>query len=177
MTANLSSSSFNSSGRSSDASHTPISGRAASASFCACHVFNGTMTLPAGTSTVAASWPSARRSTVQSSATMAWPLMMRWVFWSGIFVFSNQASRGIDRRGINIFFEWGDTEALGGVDEALVRRALTHVHLQQAVDHFRHLLGRERRADDLADGGVVALGSADRHLVPFASVLVDAEDA
>jgi hypothetical protein len=51
------------------------------------------------------------------------------------------------------------------------------IDLQQAVDHFRHLGGRERRADDLADRGLVALGAAERHLVPLAAVLVHAQDA
>ena len=49
--------------------------------------------------------------------------------------------------------------------------------MDDALDHFRHLGGRERRSDDLADARFVALRAADRDLIPLATVLVDPEHA
>src|SRR5438093_7687385 len=174
-TANLSSSPFSVSGRSSGASQTPIAARLSSVARCACQTVSGTMILPAGTSTASAVWPSSRRSTLQSSETTSRPLMMS-LCDSSIVVFPNQFAR-LDRRGIDMFLERRDAEALRGVDEAFVFVAFAHIHLQQAVDHFRHLQRRERRPDDLADRRVIALRAADRDLVPLAAVLVDAQHA
>ena len=76
-----------------------------------------------------------------------------------------------------MILEWSDAEPAHGIDEALVLGALLHIDLQDAVDDGRHLAGRERRADDLADAGQIALRAAERYLVPLAAVLVDAENA
>src|SRR5471032_3108156 len=166
----------NSSGRSSLASQTPISGRrVARVSCCAFHTLKGTMALPAGTTTVSGVSPSSRRSKPQSLATTAEFLMIS-SRTSNIFVFSHQVADG-DRRCIYVFLERHQAQALGGVDETFVFVAVAHVDVQQARDDFRHLQGGKRWSDNLADGGVVALRPADRHLIPFAAILVDAEDA
>src|SRR5471032_2455576 len=157
----------NSSGRSSLASQTPISGRrVARVSCCAFHTLKGTMALPAGTTTVSGVSLSSRRSKPQSLATTAAFLMIS-SRTSNIFVFPHQVA---DR-------ERRQAQALGRVDEAFVFVAVAHIDLQQTRDDFRHLQGGERWSDDLADGGVVALRPADRHLIPFAAILVDAENA
>src|SRR5471032_2881540 len=166
----------NSSGRSSLASQTPISGRrVARVSCCAFHTLKGTMALPAGTTTVSGVSPSSRRSKPQSLATTAAFLMIS-SRTSNIFVFPHQVANR-DRRCIYVFLERRQAQALGRVDEAFVFVAVAHIDLQQTRDDFRHLQGGERWSDDLADGGVVALRPADRHLIPFAAILVDAENA
>src|SRR5450830_2047189 len=176
MTGSCATSAASSSGRSSLASQTPMSGRrAARVSRWACHTGSGTMTLPAGTSTVSGVSVSSRRSKPQVFGTTAAFLMIS-SRTSNIFVFSHQVADR-DRRCIDMFLERRQAQALGRIDEALAFVAVAHVDVQQAADDFRHLQGRERWSDDLADGGVVALRAADRHLIPFATILVDAEDA
>src|SRR5512132_2918880 len=140
-------------GSSAGASQTPTLPRARSASRSPCHSASGTITgTPAGTS------PSvvASRNSVQRSATTARSLM------SG---------------GIDALFERLEAQSPNRVDEALVRMAAFDVDIDQARDHVRHFGRRERRADHLAERRVVALRATDRHLVPLAAVLVDAEDA
>src|SRR5450830_2112741 len=176
MTGKRATSAASSSGRSSPASQTPISGRrAARVAYCAFHTLKGTMALPAGTTTVSGVSPSSRRSKPQSLATTAAFLMIS-SRTSNIFVFSHQVA-GFDRRCIYVFLERRQAQALGRIDETLVFVAVAHIDVQQARDDFRHLQGGKRWSDDLADGGVVALRPADRHLIPFAAILVDAEDA
>ena len=51
------------------------------------------------------------------------------------------------------------------------------IDIDQVLDDVGNVRRRERRADDLSERGVVALGAAQRDLVPLAAVLVDAEDA
>src|SRR6478672_2204843 len=80
-------------------------------------------------------------------------------------------------RGIDALLEGLEADAANGVEEALVRMAALDVRLDEALDHVRHVLRGERRADHLAEGCVVALRSADRYLVPLGTALVDAEDA
>ena len=50
-------------------------------------------------------------------------------------------------------------------------------YVEKARDHVRHFVRGKRRADHLAQRCVLALVAADRHLVPLAAVLVDAEHA
>src|SRR5471032_540919 len=187
--ANLDRSSFSTSGRSSLAIQTPISpaaARASSVSRWAFQTATGTITWPAGTGRAAmasasgATPPSAAsgaRSTCHVSSTTTRPLMIRFFTASDIFILSNQATGFDDLRGVHKFLERRDAQALRTVGERFVFVAIAHIHLQQAAYHFRHLQRGERWSDDLADGGVVALRAADRHLVPFAAVLVDAQHA
>src|SRR5690242_17345086 len=113
--------------------------RRTSASRCACHTVSGTMILPAGTSTASGVSPSSRRRTVQSSATTSRPLMIcSWCCSLGIFVFSDRQFACRDRRGIHMFLEWRNAEALGDVDEAFALDALAQVDVEQALDDFRH---------------------------------------
>eukprot|EP01022_Parablepharisma_sp_SALTPOND_P026560 TRINITY_DN643_c0_g3_i1.p1 TRINITY_DN643_c0_g3~~TRINITY_DN643_c0_g3_i1.p1 ORF type:complete len:1321 (+),score=447.37 TRINITY_DN643_c0_g3_i1:3726-7688(+) len=171
-TLKLSSSPLSSSGRSSLASQTPTSARALRVAAWAFHTVSGTITRPAGTVTVSADSPSARRSTLQSSLTTVLFLMI-----SGIGVFSCDIVGRTDRRCVYEFLERVHTDAAHGIDEAFFFIALLDVDLQQAVDHGGHLGGRERGADDLADRGFVALGAAQRDLVPLGTILVHAQDA
>src|SRR5450830_612627 len=104
---------------------------------------------------------------------MSWPLMMRgWC--SSIVIFSDEAA-AVDGAGVDVFLEWGNPQALRRFGKALALETLAHIHLQQAVYDFRHLQGGKRGADDLADGGGIALGAADRDLVELAAVLVHAQ--
>src|SRR4029079_9409176 len=80
-------------------------------------------------------------------------------------------------RGIDAFLERFGTDAPHRVDEALAGVAMIDVSVDQPRDDVGHVLRSEGGADDLAERGVVALRAADRHLVPLAAVLVDAEDA
>jgi len=62
------------------------------------------------------------------------------------------------------------------IDEALVFTPPLEVHADERLYDLSHLCARKRGPNHLAEGGPVALGAADRHLVPLGAVLVDTQD-
>src|SRR6185295_9628337 len=85
---------------------------------------------------------------------------------------------------IDLFLEGLHPDTLHDVDEPLhLAVAVFEVTLDQLLDHVRHIGAGERRAEDLAKGGIGAavmglpLIAADLDLVPLLAVLIDAEDA
>src|ERR1700693_4545011 len=82
-----------------------------------------------------------------------------------------------DRGGVDMLLERVNADSLHGIDEAFVFGALLHIDLQQAIDHDRHLGGRERWPVVFAYGGLIAWRAADRDLIPLAAVFIDAENA
>src|SRR3569832_1969820 len=82
-----------------------------------------------------------------------------------------------DRGRIDMLPERHHADPTHGVDETLIFDAVAHIDLQDAFDHLRHLMRGERRSDDLADRAVLALGSANRNLIPLGAILGDAENA
>src|SRR6185295_10146180 len=108
----------------------------------------------------------------------------RTIFSSGDGGVSLTARRPLISLAIDLFLEGLDSDSLHHVDEAL-RLAVParEVALDQAFDHVRDVGARERRAEDLAQGGagpartVFSLVSADLDLVPLLAVLIDAQDA
>ena len=82
------------------------------------------------------------------------------------------------KMGIDALLEGLDAEPVDDVDEALRRVvAPLEIDVDQPLTTSATSCAGHRRADDLADAGVVALAAADRDLVPLLAVLVDAEDA
>src|SRR5690349_23104367 len=149
MTGSDATASASTNGSSAGASQTPTSVRARSASRLACHTASGTMTgTPSGT-------PSPR--TIMNASSTTLPRLIS--------------------RGIHALLEGVDADAPNGIHEPLVLVADVDVRLDQPRDDVRHVVGRERRADHLADRRVLALGAADRDLVPLRPVLVDAQNA
>ncbi len=73
-------------------------------------------------------------------------------------------------------FERVDANAVDRIDEKLFLDALSHIDFQQATNHFRHLSGGERGADDFANGTGIALRTTDGNLVPLRAILVDPEN-
>src|SRR5690606_10941427 len=121
---------------------------------------------PCGRATVSGVSPSARVTTMRASSSTR-PLRI---------------SLAIDdlplrlAGAINIGLERLDADAAHGGDETLVLvQALGQIGFDQLLDHVGHVGRRKRRADDLAQRGVVALAAADRDLVPLLAVLIDAE--
>src|SRR4051812_40500066 len=171
MTGSFATSSFNTSGRSSLAIQTPTSERTCNAARCACHTVSGTMTLPAGTANVSGVSPSASFTTVQSSLTTALSLMI-----SRICIFSSLVLL-LDRRCVHVVLEGCHADTTYGFDEFFRLDAFAYVDIQDAFDHGRHLVCRERWSDDLADRTFIALCATQRDLVPLRTVLVDAQDA
>src|SRR5258706_4051532 len=106
---------------------------------------------------------------------------------SGALASSCQVSAAIRRSlisfAIDRLLEGFHADAAHHVDEALgISVALGDVAFDQPFDDVGDFGARERRADDLAQGGShagtdLALVAADLDLVPLLSVLVDAEDA
>src|SRR6516162_621468 len=72
---------------------------------------------------------------------------------------------------IDALLEWIDADTRDGVDENLVRP------LAQLEIGVGDLAVRDRRTQDLAELGPLVGAAADRHLVVFLAVLLDAEDA
>src|SRR5262249_42965667 len=79
---------------------------------------------------------------------------------------------------INALLEWIDADARDGVDEKLVRPlAQLEIGGGDVLDTGAVLAVRPRRPQNLAELGVLVGAAADRHLVIFLAVLLDAEDA
>src|SRR5215472_16402904 len=79
---------------------------------------------------------------------------------------------------IDALLEGIDADARDGVDEKLVRpRAQLEIGGGDVPDHVGDLAVRHRRPQDLAELGALVGAAADRHLVVFLAVLLDAEDA
>src|SRR5262245_8965994 len=71
-----------------------------------------------------------------------------------------------------------DADARDGIDEKLVRPlAQLEIGGGDVLDHVGDLAVRHRRTQNLAELGVLVGAAADRHLVIFLAVLLDAEDA
>src|SRR3990167_9560625 len=116
------------------------------------------------------------------------PTVRHWSWWiSTNFMglsFCEAGSGGFGggaAHGVGGGLERVDADALDGVDELFVDRALGAVGLDHRLDHVRDLIGRERGANDLARhaGGrmVRAVRAAQGDLVPLRTVLVHAQDA
>src|SRR5512144_1728977 len=149
MTGSDVTSSASASGSSAGASHTPTSLRPRSASRLARHTSSETITgTPSGT--------ASPRTTMYASSIIC---------------------RRLISRGIHALLEGIDAHAAHRVHEALVLVANVDVRLDQARHDVRHVVRGERRADHLADRGMLALRAAYRDLVPLGSVLVHAEHA
>src|SRR5690606_36702518 len=85
---------------------------------------------------------------------------------------------GVVLVGIYALIEEADAKVMHGVSEALVFAfTVADIGFDQRADHVRNFRGGKRRADDVAEVGVIALATADRDLVPLGAALVDAEDA
>src|SRR5215813_6620405 len=79
---------------------------------------------------------------------------------------------------INPLLEGIDADARDSVDEKLVRPiAQLKIGGGDILDHVGDLPVRHRRTQNLAELGVLVGAAADRHLVIFLAVLLDAEDA
>src|SRR5215469_13034595 len=79
---------------------------------------------------------------------------------------------------IDALLEWIDADARDGIDENLVRPlAQLEIGGGDVLDHIGDLAVRHRRPKDLAELGALVGTAADRHLVVFLAVLLDAEDA
>src|SRR5580704_11722120 len=71
-----------------------------------------------------------------------------------------------------------DADALDGVDEDFTRaRTQLHVGGDDVLDHVDDLAVAHRRAEQRAEFRVLVGAAADRHLIIFLAVLLDAEDA
>src|SRR5260221_4727870 len=117
---------------------------------------------------VASSPGTAPGSSVGSSLT---------TFSSGDGGVSLTARRPLISLAIDLFLEGRDADSLYDIDETLYLTVpALEVALDQAFDHVRQVGARERRTEDLAEGGG-RLISADLDLVPLLAVLIDAEDA
>src|SRR3954451_15959702 len=80
--------------------------------------------------------------------------------------------------GIELLLERLLAGAAVDLDERLVLvGAQLEIGLDDALDRVRHLLGRESRADDPADRRLVVGAAAQRDLVKFLALLVEAENA
>src|SRR5690625_2327686 len=123
----------------------------------ACHRANDTM---AGESSGRGA-SSSRTSTHWSAA--GWPLRIRGrvkEFWSSIYP----------------LLERLEADTLIGFDELLALDSLANIDLQNFVDDFGHAFTGEGGTENLAEGGVITLGSTQRDLVPLFPFLVDAKN-
>src|SRR5262249_39191748 len=79
---------------------------------------------------------------------------------------------------IDALLERIDADPRDGIDEKLVRPlAQLEIGGGDVLDHVGDLAVRHRRTQNLAELGVLVGAAADRHLVIFLAVLLDAEDA
>src|SRR5262244_4631398 len=79
---------------------------------------------------------------------------------------------------IDALLEWIDADARDGIDENLVRPlAQLEIGGGDVLDNVGDLAVRHRRTQNLAELGALVGAAADRHLVVFLAVLLDAEDA
>src|SRR5574337_2044883 len=146
----------------------PRSARDASSSRRACQTASGTSTRPPGSAASAAASPSASATVCQSSATIRPFLISLGIRHLPLCLLLTAIDPLLERM---------NAEAVHRIDEALVRMPMFDVGLDEPLDHVGHFGGGEGRADDLAKRRVIALGAADRDLVPLLAILVDAEDA
>src|SRR5690606_2643714 len=138
---------------SSGASHTPRCGRASSSALRACQTGSGTMRSPAGSCTVSAVSSAARRSRVQLSSTMLPCLMIRVCELS---IGNGPFLAGVVLVGRDALLEGADAKAMHGVYEALVLAfTVVDIGFDQRADHVRNFRGGKRRADDVAEVGVI----------------------
>src|SRR5262249_21462415 len=79
--------------------------------------------------------------------------------------------------GIELLLEGRLTQAAIGIEEALVRLAPIEIDLEDRLHGIDDAVGREGRADDVADAGLLVGAAAEGHLVELLALLVDAEDA
>src|SRR5262249_9826844 len=79
---------------------------------------------------------------------------------------------------IDTLLEWIDADARDGVDKNLVRPlAQLEIGGGDVLDHVGDLVVWHRRTQDLAELGTLVGAAANRHLVKFLAVLLDAENA
>src|ERR1700719_1226228 len=79
---------------------------------------------------------------------------------------------------MDALLEWLDADALDGVEENFAGAfAQLHVGGDDVLDHVDHLAGRHRRPEQGAEFRVLVGAAADRQLVIFLAVLLDAENA
>src|ERR1700722_3157750 len=86
-------------------------------------------------------------------------------------------SRRLSTRRIDALLEGCEADAAIGVDQALAVVAPFAVHLDDALDGFRHGALRHRRPDHLTQGGEAVDRAAERDLIPLLAVLLHAQDA
>src|SRR3984957_3419882 len=86
-------------------------------------------------------------------------------------------SRRLSTRRIDTLLEGCEADAAIGVDEALAVVAPLAVHLDDALDGFRHGAVRDRGPDHLTQGGKAVDRAAERDLIPLLAVLLHAQDA
>src|SRR5882757_2882151 len=82
-----------------------------------------------------------------------------------------------NRRGIHPFLEWLHAQTTHGIEEALFRLPLLHIHIQEPRNSFGHLCLRHRRTDDRPQRSVSARRAADGDLIPLLAALIHAEDS
>src|SRR4051794_38103757 len=95
---------------------------------------------------------------------------------SGTLVQLSSAGRPSSISGINFLLEGVVADAADGVEEAFAIGAVGEVDLDHGVDGIDRFLFRDRRADDVADGGGQGRVAADGDLVTFLAALIDAKD-
>src|SRR3954453_1583511 len=79
--------------------------------------------------------------------------------------------------GIDLLLEGAGADAADGVEEAFAIGTVGEVDLDHGVDGIDSFFFRDRRADDVADGGGQGRVAADGDLVAFLTALIDTQDA
>ena len=79
--------------------------------------------------------------------------------------------------GIEFLPEWLNADAAIGVEEALAGRARFEIGVDDGLDRIGDFVLAERGADDVADRGGLVARAAERDLVEFDALLIDAENA
>src|SRR5690606_40674483 len=78
---------------------------------------------------------------------------------------------------IHALLERGHTNALVGIDEALLRGAILDINVDQLLHHSGHLDRGEGGAEDFADGRITAGLATQRYLVELLTFLVHTDNA
>ena len=78
---------------------------------------------------------------------------------------------------IELLLEGRLAEAAIGVEEALSVLAPVEIDIEDRLHRIDDALGREGRADDVADAGILVGAAAEGHLIELLAFFVDAENA
>src|SRR3569833_2972618 len=90
---------------------------------------------------------------------------------------TNASSSSLMSFGIDGLLERLKARAAHGVQEALALLADGQVGLDLGVDGVRKLAGRQGRAEDLRQGGLLVARASERQLVVFLALLIHPQDA